>query len=110
MTNSKTPKSRVYVLYTGGTIGMAPENPSIESSPLVPKPMEELRTYVPKIEELEIECEFGSFETPIDSSDLGPKEWLAIAERIQKEYDRWDGFVILEGTDTLSYTASALAF
>lgn len=102
-------KARVFILYVGGTIGMAPEDRSVKGSPLVPKPLDELKPYVPGLEALDIELGFESLE-PVDSSDMTPKDWLEIADVIYKEYDNWDGYVILQGTDTLSYTASALAF
>ena len=59
-----------------------------------------------------IECEVDvhPFKKPLDSSDMGPKEWKIIAKLIRKNYDLYDGFVILHGTDTMSYTASALSF
>jgi L-asparaginase len=103
-------KARVYVLYVGGTIGMAPASPSIKGSPLVPKPLQELMPYVPGLDSLNIELGYGTLERPLDSSDMTPANWLEIADRIQSEYANWDGFVILHGTDTLAYTASALAF
>ena len=102
--------ARVYVLYVGGTIGMAPAVPSVKGSPLVPKPLQELMPYVPGLDALDIELGYGTLTRPLDSSDMTPTDWIAIADRIQQEYVNWDGFVILQGTDTLAFTASALAF
>lgn len=102
--------ARVYVLYVGGTIGMAPALPSVKGSPLIPKPLTELMPYVPGLDSLDIQLGYGTLAGPLDSSDMKPSDWVAIADRIQSEYDKWDGFVILQGTDTLAYTASALAF
>lgn len=105
------PKTKVFILYTGGTIGMAPEDPSIPGSPLVAKPLKELLAYTNKLGEEEgIELGFSSFEKPLDSSDVGPSHWVEIAEIIYREYDKYDGFVILHGTDTMAFTASALSF
>jgi len=103
-------KARVYILYTGGTIGMAPEDPAVKGSPLVPKPFEDLKQYVPGLDEINVELGYDFFEQPIDSSDMGPEHWVQMAESIKKVYDDYDGFVVLQGTDTLAYTASALAF
>ncbi|MFN9718003.1 MAG: asparaginase [Planctomycetota bacterium] len=105
-----TPQASVFVLYTGGTIGMAPREAGRAGSPLVPKPLEELLAYVPAFSSVRIELGFAAFTQPRDSSDLGPDDWLRMAEYIEAVYDQYDGFVILHGTDTLSYTASALSF
>lgn len=103
--------TRVFILYTGGTIGMAPQERNVPNSPLVPKPLDELLMYAPGLGEEEgITLGYSSFETPLDSSDVGPQHWLKMADRISEVYDDYDGFVILHGTDTLAYTASALAF
>lgn len=107
---SKTPRTKVFVLYTGGTIGMAPKEEGKAGSPLEPKPLAELLKYVPALIGTNIELGYGSFEKPLDSSDLGPIHWIEMAERIEAVYDQYDGFLILHGTDTLAFTASALAF
>ncbi len=103
-------KARVYVLYVGGTIGMAPAVPGVKGSPLVPKPLQELMPYVPGLDSLDIELGYGTLSAPLDSSDMTSSDWISIADRIQSEYANWDGFVILQGTDTLAFTASALSF
>ena len=104
-------KTRVYILYTGGTIGMAPEDPSKPASPLVPKPLDELLPYVPGLQQdKNLELEYESFEEPLDSSNLGPEHWIDMAKRIERVYDSFDGFIVLHGTDTMSYTSSALSF
>jgi len=102
-------KTKVYILYTGGTIGMAPEDSEQPGSPLEPKSLNELKRYMPKLDG-NIELAFGSFEKPLDSSNLGPEHWLRMADFIKRNYDKHDGFVILHGTDTMTYTSSALAF
>ncbi len=90
---------------------MAPEDPEVPGSPLVPKSLSELKSYAPILNDGN-DIEFGeaSFDPPIDSSCLEPSNWLQMADIIEKEYDEYDGFVILHGTDTMAYTSSALAF
>jgi L-asparaginase len=102
--------SKVYVLYTGGTIGMAPQEPDKPGSPLVPQSLKNLLDYVPGLDDTGIELGFGSFDKPLDSSNVGPQHWKEMAKAIEKEYNNYDGFVILHGTDTMAYTASALSF
>lgn len=128
--------TRVFILYTGGTIGMAPKDPTDPYSPLGPKPLEEILTYIPG-------CSYGSdtvfrsadaknlaaerkpfleldngnviqfgFDSlpPIDSSSITPEHWKAMAKSIETVYADYDGFVILHGTDTMAFTSSALSF
>lgn len=66
--------------------------------------------HLPALKQLLLEITVISFETPIDSSNMGPEQWVAIAEIVEKYYDQQDGFVVLHGTDTMAYTASALSF
>jgi L-asparaginase len=66
--------------------------------------------HIPELKRLQIEITTLSFSQPMDSSEMGPKEWIEITNVIQKEYNHFDGFVILHGTDTMSYAASALSF
>jgi len=109
--NDETKITSVYIIYTGGTIGMAPKDDDNPSSPLVPKPLDELKKYLPALKELGKKIEFGEylFKPPIDSSDIEPKHWIEIATAIKDAPD-FDGYVILHGTDTMAYTASALSF
>ena len=97
--------TKVHVLYTGGTIGMAPQDEK-PGSPLVPKNIEALLKYVPALEDAAIQINYETFAKPLDSSNVGPQHWKQMAERIAKVYDTYDGFVILHGTDTMAYTAS----
>jgi L-asparaginase len=106
-------KTRVLILYTGGTIGMVPRDPSNPASPLHPGEKEEILTYVPRLGEKEgIYWEILGLPgyEPLDSSDVKSEHWLKMAETIEDQYSNWDGFVILHGTDTMAYTASALSF
>jgi len=112
-------KSKIFILYTGGTIGMALEDPSNYASPLVPKSLPELIEWVPGWQLSDgqqlklangIRLDFDSLDEPLDSSNVTPDHWLDMARRIKDVYDDYDAFVILHGTDTMAYTASGLAF
>jgi len=105
MTAPDAPK--ILIIYTGGTIGMI-ENP--ESHALEPFDFDHLIDNVPKIRMLDYEIDNIQFEKPIDSSAMNPEHWRQIAEIIEDKYDDYDGFVVLHGTDTMAYTASALSF
>lgn len=101
----------VLVIYTGGTIGSKPRDPDPDS-PQVVVPWAELEAATPELQKLKsrglpVECE--EIE-PLDSCNVGPKEWQEIASIIERRYNEFDGFVILHGTDTMVYTASALSF
>lgn len=101
----RTPK--ILIIYTGGTIGMI-ENP--ENHALEPFDFDHLIDNVPKIKMLDYDIENFQFEHPIDSSAMNPTHWADIARVIEENYERVDGFVVLHGTDTMAYTASALSF
>lgn len=109
---------RVYVLYTGGTIGM-------DGRPLAPMPAARLRALLDTMagfdssvltlhplddRELRIAYALDAFDEPIDSSAMTPHDWVSIARRILDNYADYDGFVVLHGTDTMAWTTSALAF
>lgn len=98
---------RILLIYTGGTIGMI-ENP--ETKALEPFDFTHLIDNVPKIRMLNYVIDNISFEPPIDSSDMSPAHWIDITRAIETNYDKYDGFVVLHGTDTMAYTASALSF
>lgn len=100
-------KPRILIIYTGGTIGMI-ENPDTHS--LQPFDFTHLIDNVPKIKMLDYEIDNIQFNPPIDSSDMSPRHWVDIARHIEENYDCFDGFVVLHGTDTMAYTASALSF
>ena len=105
MSNQSRP--HILIIYTGGTIGMI-ENPVTRS--LQPFDFTHLIDNVPKIRKLDYDIENIQFNPPIDSSDMSPQHWVDIARHIETNYDRFDGFVVLHGTDTMAYTASALSF
>ncbi len=100
-------KRKVLLIYTGGTIGM---EKNYETGSLVPFDFQHIFNKIPEMNLLECEVSVHSFTKPVDSSDMGPKEWQIIANYIGKNYHNFDGFLILHGTDTMSYTASALSF
>ena len=102
----QTHKPRLLIIYTGGTIGMI-ENP--ETHALQPFDFSHLIDNVPKIKKLDYQIDNIQFN-PIDSSDMDPVGWADIAKAISENYDLYDGFVVLHGTDTMAYTASALSF
>jgi L-asparaginase len=103
--NSTLPK--ILIIYTGGTIGMM-EDPS--SGQLRPFDFKHLNSQIPELNKLNIELNSLSVTNPIDSSNMNPTRWAEIAQLIFSNYDEYDGFVILHGSDTMAYTASALSF
>ncbi len=100
-------KRKVLVIYTGGTIGMM-QDPA--TGILAPVDFRVLSDHVPEVSRLDAELSAISFETPIDSSDMGLEHWQKLAEIIRDNYGQHDGFVVLHGSDTMAYTASALSF
>lgn len=102
-----TQRKKIFIIYTGGTIGMI-ENPEFHA--LEPFDFDHLIDNVPKIKMLDYEISNFQFAKPIDSSAMNPSHWAEIAEVIEQKYDEVDGFVVLHGTDTMAYTASALSF
>jgi len=100
-------KSRILLIYTGGTIGMIKD---YDSGALKAFNFDELLQNIPELKILEHDIETLSFEDPIDSSNMNPAYWEVIAKTIDDHYDQYDGFVVLHGSDTMSYTASALSF
>jgi L-asparaginase len=101
------PKARVLILYTGGTIGMMAD---ARSGALQAMDLEHLEEHVPELERINVRLGAVAFETPIDSSDMRPEGWVRIAKLIAEHYDQYDGFVVLHGSDTMAYTASALSY
>lgn len=100
-------KPKILIIYTGGTIGMI-EDPATQT--LRPFDFSHLIDNVPKIKMLDYDIRHIQFNPPIDSSNMNPAHWQQIAEAIGKNYNEVDGFVVLHGTDTMAYTASALSF
>lgn len=103
----KIARPKILIIYTGGTIGMI-ENPTTHA--LEPFNFDHLIDNVPKIKMLDYDIDNFQFAEPIDSSAMNPTHWSEIAKVIEENYNRVDGFVVLHGTDTMAYTASALSF
>ncbi|NJY61991.1 asparaginase [Salinimicrobium sp. CDJ15-81-2] len=99
--------AKILLLYTGGTIGMVKD---FETGALKAFNFDELLQNIPELKLLEHRIDTVSFERPIDSSNMKPAFWLQIAEIIEEKYENYDGFVVLHGSDTMSYSASALSF
>lgn len=98
---------KVLIIYTGGTIGMV-NDPN--SGTLTAFNFDHLYQQIPEIKRLNVQLETISFEKPVDSSEMNPNYWKQIAEIVSNHYAENDGFVILHGSDTMAYTASALSF
>ncbi len=97
----------ILIIYTGGTIGMVRDE---ETGALKTFNFDALMQELPEIKKLKANIETYSFEEPIDSSNMQPDNWMSIAQTIYDNYDTHDGFVVLHGSDTMAYTASALSF
>jgi L-asparaginase len=97
----------VLLIYTGGTIGMIQD---LKSGQLRPFDFEHLTDQIPELKKFDTRLSAISFEHPIDSSDMTPEIWAKMALLIEKNYSKYDGFVILHGSDTMAFTASALSF
>lgn len=100
-------KSKVLLIYTGGTIGMIND---VKSGQLKPFDFKHLTKQIPELSKFDIHLSSVSFSKPIDSSDMQPSVWIELVNIIEANYHKVDGFVILHGSDTMSYTASALSF
>ena len=100
-------KPSILIIYTGGTIGMM-EDP--ETSLLKPFDFKHLSEQVPELKKFDVNLSSISFEKPIDSSNMNPAIWGKMARIIEENYNAHDGFVILHGSDTMAYSASALSF
>jgi len=104
MTNSET---SILIIYTGGTIGMIKD---VETGALKPYDFDNLHEQMPLLKKFGFRIDSISFDPLIDSSDMHPKHWIKLANIISDNYLDYDGFVVLHGSDTMAYTASALSF
>ena len=100
-------QASILLIYTGGTIGMI-QNP--ETGALTNFNFEHLLQHVPELKQFNLNIFAHAFNPPIDSSDMNPDFWSELVGIIYSNYERYDGFVILHGTDTMAFTASALSF
>ena len=100
-------RPKVLIIYTGGTIGMIKD---AQTGELKAFDFNHLYEHVPELQRLNVELQSRSFERPIDSSEIRTEHWVELANTLFDNYDKYDGFVILHGSDTMAYTASALSF
>ncbi|MGZ3882823.1 MAG: asparaginase [Bacteroidia bacterium] len=100
-------RPKVLLIYTGGTIGMMQD---ARTGSLKPFNFQALNSQVPELEKFDIALSSISFDKPIDSSNMQPEVWVKMVELIRDNYAKYDGFVILHGSDTMAFTASALSF
>ncbi len=102
-----TIKKNILLIYTGGTIGMVKD---YKTNSLLPFDFSNLRKRIPELNLLDCNIKTITFKTAIDSSNMNPKYWIDIVTIIEEHYDKCDGFVVLSGSDTMSYSASAISF
>ncbi|HEY8387858.1 MAG TPA: type I asparaginase [Parasegetibacter sp.] len=107
MSSSARNSTRLLIIYTGGTVGMVYDE---ELDALKPIGFKEIKDNIPEIIRLGYDVQVHAFNPPLDSSDITPALWVEIADIIGKNYNDFDGFVVLHGSDTMAFTASALSF
>lgn len=100
-------KPKVLIVYTGGTIGMIKD---LKTDELKAFDFKHIYEHVPELQRLNVELTAISFEQPVDSSEINKEHWARMAKTVFENYEQYDGFVILHGSDTMAYTASALSF
>lgn len=100
-------KKKILLIYTGGTIGMVKDN---SKNTLIPFNFDELLRAIPELKNDELDLENISIRNPIDSSNMNLTVWVEMAQLIEENYEDHDGFVILHGTDTMAFSASAISF
>ena len=107
MIDSESRKASILIIYTGGTIGMV-QHP--QTGTLAPVKFDQILDEVPELNKFNYNIKTIIFNPALDSSNMNPLVWIKIARTIEKNYNLYDGFVILHGTDTMAYTASALSY
>lgn len=100
-------KTSILIIYTGGTIGMV-QDP--ETGSLKPFRFDNILEEFPELKKSGFNLSSFAFDPPLDSSNINPDAWIKVAEIIEKNYNSFDGFIVLHGTDTMAYSASALSF
>ncbi len=106
MASPKPPKANILLIYTGGTFGMERNS----EGNLVPFNFARVVESIPVIRSFDLQISVVAFDKPIDSSDMNPTHWNRLIQIILDEESTHDGFVILHGTDTMAFTASALSY
>ncbi|MCF8229704.1 MAG: asparaginase [Bacteroidales bacterium] len=100
-------KTAILIIYTGGTVGMIKDP---ETGSLKPFNFEYLFQHIPVLERMNYHIDYHTFDPLVDSSNMKPSFWVKLAGIIEEKYEEYDGFVVLHGSDTMAYTASALSF
>lgn len=100
-------KPSVLVIYTGGTIGMIKDH---KTGSLKPVNFSQILKHIPELAKFGYRIDSIEFDPAVDSSDVSPEIWIKIAKEIEANYSKYDGFVVLHGTDTMAFSASALSF
>lgn len=100
-------KTKILVIYTGGTIGMVQDE---QTGSLQPLDFKNIYQQIPILHSYELQIDFHSFDPLIDSSNVQPPFWMKLATVIEENYKKYHGFVVLHGTDTMAFTASALSY
>ncbi len=100
-------ETSILIIYTGGTIGMIADN---NTGALIPFNFENINEQIPELSKFNYNLGFHCFEPILDSSNMNPDVWIELAQIIKNSYEDYDGFVVLHGSDTMAYTASALSF
>jgi L-asparaginase len=100
-------KTSILIIYTGGTIGMVQDQ---ETGALKPFRFDNILEEVPELKKFGFNLTSFAFNPPLDSSNINPAAWIKVAEIIEHNYNNFDGFIVLHGTDTMAYSASALSF
>ena len=103
---STNASASILIVYTGGTFGMVYD----DKGTLVPFDFGKIRENIPLLKKFNLKLTVISFSDPIDSSNISPDNWIDIGTIILDNYQQYDGFVILHGTDTMAFTASALSY
>jgi len=106
-TKNEPERPNVLIIYTGGTIGMV-QNPLTGAHE--PLNFDHLISHVPELRNVSVNFNTVQFNPPLDSSNMNPELWAELAHLIVDNYKKYDGFVVLHGTDTMAYTASALSY
>ncbi len=104
--SSHAPAAHVLIIYTCGTFGIGIN----KDGAMVPFNFRQILDYIPNLKSFDLDIEVLAFADPVDFSNISPKHWIQLGEIIDEYYSEFDGFIVLHGTDTMAYTASATSF